>query len=50
MPWVRSYVRSDGRRVRGHSWWAPGARRELMILAEAALAAVGLFPSPEADR
>ncbi|ANJ12219.1 hypothetical protein Spa2297_34385 (plasmid) [Streptomyces parvulus] len=42
MPWVRSYVRSDGTRVRGHSRWAPGAKRETMIFAVVALAVVGM--------
>ncbi len=42
MPWVRPYVRSDGTPVRGHSRWAPGARREMMILAVVALAVVGM--------
>jgi hypothetical protein len=42
MPWVRSYVRSDGTQVRGHSRWAPGARREVMIFSVVALAVVGL--------
>lgn len=27
MPFVRSYVRSDGTPVRGHSRWAPGGSR-----------------------
>ncbi|RMB79499.1 hypothetical protein CTZ28_45270 [Streptomyces shenzhenensis] len=42
MPWIRPYVRSDGTPVRGHSRWAPGARREMTIFALVALAAVGL--------
>lgn len=42
MPWVRDYVRSDGTPVRGHSRWAPGARREMTILAIVALAVVGM--------
>jgi hypothetical protein len=42
MPWVRDYVRSDGTRVRGHSRWAPGARREVTIFAGFALAVVAL--------
>lgn len=42
MPLVRSYVRSDGTRVRAHSRWAPGARRETMIFGVVALAVVGL--------
>jgi hypothetical protein len=42
MPWVRPYVRSDGTPVRGYSRWAPGAKREAMILSAVALAVVGL--------
>lgn len=42
MPWVRPYVRSDGTQVRGHSRWAPGAKRETMIFGVVALAVVGL--------
>ncbi|GGV81342.1 hypothetical protein FHS32_006059 [Streptomyces albaduncus] len=42
MPFVRPYVRSDGTPVRGHSRWAPGARRQLTIFALVAVAAVGL--------
>lgn len=42
MPWVRDYVRSDGTPVRGHSRWAPGARREMAIFAICGLAVVGL--------
>lgn len=42
MPWVRPYVRSDGTPVRGHSRWAPGARRETMIFSVVVLAVVGL--------
>lgn len=42
MPWVRPYVRSDGTPVRGHSRWAPGAKRETTIFAVVALAVVGL--------
>lgn len=42
MPWVRDYVRSDGTPVRGYSRWAPGARREMGILAIVALAVVGI--------
>jgi hypothetical protein len=41
MPLVRPYVRSDGTPVRGHSRWAPGARREMTIFAAFALAAIG---------
>lgn len=41
MPWVRPYVRSDGTPVRGHSRWAPGARREMTVLAVIGLAVVG---------
>ncbi|MEV0695737.1 hypothetical protein [Streptomyces sp. NPDC050388] len=42
MPFVRPYVRSNGTPVRGHFRWAPGARRELTVLALAAVAVVGL--------
>jgi hypothetical protein len=42
MPWVRDYVRSDGTPVKGHSRWAPGARREVTIFAGFALAVVAL--------
>lgn len=42
MPWVRPYVRSDGTPVRGHSRWAPGARREMTIFGAVALAVVAL--------
>jgi hypothetical protein len=42
MPFVRPYVRSDGTPVRGHSRWAPGARRELTIFVLVAVAVVGL--------
>lgn len=41
MPFVRSYVRSDGTPVRGHFRWAPGARRELTIFVLVAVAVVG---------
>jgi hypothetical protein len=42
MPFVRPYVRSDGTPVRGHSRWAPGARRELTVFVLIAVAVVGL--------
>lgn len=42
MPFVRPYVRSDGTPVRGHSRWAPGARREMTIVAVLGLAVLGL--------
>lgn len=42
MPWVRPYIRSDGTPVRGHSRWAPGAKRETMIFGVVALVVVGL--------
>lgn len=41
MPFVRPYVRSDGTPVRGHSRWAPGARREMTIFALFGLAVFG---------
>jgi hypothetical protein len=50
MPWVRPYVRSDGTPVRGHSRWAPGAKRETMIFAVVALAVVGLGNSSISTR
>lgn len=42
MPWVNPYVRKDGTPVRGYSRWAPGARREMAILAVVGLMAVGI--------
>lgn len=42
MPFVRPYVRSDGTPVRGHSRWAPGARREMTIVAVFGLAVLGI--------
>ncbi|QTD95711.1 hypothetical protein S1361_38440 [Streptomyces cyanogenus] len=42
MPFVRPYVRSDGTPVRGHSRWAPGARREMTIFALFGLAVFGI--------
>ncbi|WP_119581027.1 hypothetical protein [Streptomyces europaeiscabiei] len=42
MPFVRPYVRSDGTPVRGHSRWAPGARREMTIFAVVGLAVLGI--------
>ncbi|MEU1185198.1 hypothetical protein ABZ464_47855 [Streptomyces sp. NPDC005820] len=41
MPFVRPYLRSDGTPVRGHSRWAPGARREMTIVAAVGLAVLG---------
>ncbi|WP_329550428.1 hypothetical protein [Streptomyces sp. NBC_00696] len=41
MPFVRPYMRSDGTPVRGHTRWAPGARRELTIFTFAALVVLG---------
>lgn len=41
MPFVRPYVRSDGTPVRGHTRWAPGARREMTIFAVFGLAVLG---------
>ncbi|MFD7781346.1 hypothetical protein [Streptomyces sp. NPDC059753] len=38
---VREYVRADGTRVREHSRWAAGARREMSVLATIALVVVG---------
>lgn len=48
MPFVRPYVRSDGTPVRGHTRWAPGARRELTIFAFAALVVLGYGNSADA--
>lgn len=42
MPWVNKYERSDGTPVRGYFRWAPGARRDVAILAVVALAAIGM--------
>ncbi|GGY11983.1 hypothetical protein GCM10010358_75470 [Streptomyces minutiscleroticus] len=41
MPYIEEYVRADGTRVRRHYRWAAGARREMTIVAAAALAVVG---------
>ncbi|ANP51401.1 hypothetical protein J2Z21_002800 [Streptomyces griseochromogenes] len=41
MPFVRPYVRADGTQVRGHVRWAPGARREMTILAVFGLVVLG---------
>ncbi len=52
MPWVRPYTRADGTQVRGHSRWAPGARREMSLLAMfvAAVAVLGNgTPGPGTD-
>ena len=46
MPFVRSYVRSDGTSVRGHTRWAPGARREMTIIAVFGLAVLGFGTPP----
>ena len=48
MPFVRPYMRSDGTPVRGHTRWAPGARRELTIFAFAALVVLGYGGSADA--
>ncbi|MDQ0798089.1 hypothetical protein QFZ58_006577 [Streptomyces sp. B1I3] len=42
MPWVREYMRRDGTRVRGHSRWAAGGRREMSIVVGIGLAVVVL--------
>jgi len=42
MPFVQPYVRSDGTPVRGHSRWAPGARREMTVFAVFGLAVLGI--------
>ncbi|MFD9285356.1 hypothetical protein ACFWD7_50585 [Streptomyces mirabilis] len=49
MPFVRSYVRSDGTPVRGHSRWAPGARREMTVFAAFGLAVLGFGHGPATD-
>ncbi|MET7930193.1 hypothetical protein ABZT43_41040 [Streptomyces sp. NPDC005349] len=38
---VREYVRANGTKVREHSRWAAGARREMSVLATIALVVVG---------
>ncbi|PJN07846.1 hypothetical protein CG723_31060 [Streptomyces sp. CB01635] len=38
---VREYVRADGTKVRAHSRWAAGARREMSVLAAIALVVDG---------
>nr|PPQ62721.1 hypothetical protein C5F59_38880 [Streptomyces sp. QL37] len=42
MPWVRPYVRRDGTRVKGHSRWAAGGRREMSVVVMFGLAVVVL--------
>ncbi|MGX1675930.1 hypothetical protein [Streptomyces sp. NPDC055400] len=37
---VKEYVRADGTKVRAHSRWPPGARREMSVLATIALVVV----------
>ncbi|HEY8986399.1 MAG TPA: hypothetical protein VIU15_43355 [Streptomyces sp.] len=49
MPFVRPYVRSDGTPVRGHTRWAPGARREMTIFAVFGLAVLGFGNTSTAD-
>lgn len=49
MSFVRPYVRSDGTPVRGHSRWAPGARREMTVFAAFGLAVLGLGHTSTAD-
>lgn len=44
MPWVEEHVRG-GRKVRRYFRWAPGARRDLAILALLGLAAAGYSSS-----
>ncbi len=48
MPFVRPYVRSDGTAVRGHTRWAPGARRELTVFAFVGSAVLGYGNSADA--
>lgn len=38
---VDAYKRADGTKVRAHSRWAAGARREMTVLAVVALVAIG---------
>ncbi|GAB1340791.1 hypothetical protein ACE1SV_73810 [Streptomyces sp. E-15] len=38
---VREYERADGTKVRAHSRWYPGARREMTIVAVIALVVLG---------
>ncbi|MEU6664236.1 hypothetical protein [Streptomyces sp. NPDC046821] len=38
---VKEYVRADGTKVRAHSRWAAGARREMSLLSIIALVVVG---------
>ncbi|MFG3207954.1 hypothetical protein [Streptomyces sp. NPDC048192] len=38
---VREYERADGTKVRSHSRWAPGARREMTIFAVISLVVLG---------
>ncbi|OQQ13113.1 hypothetical protein B0675_39475 [Streptomyces sp. M41(2017)] len=40
MPFIEKYVKSDGTVVRSHYRWAPGARREMTIVAAVAVAVV----------
>lgn len=59
MPFVRPYVRSDGTPVRGHSRWAPGARREVtlfvaigfavLVIGNASTATEGDVKSPDSS-
>ncbi|MCF0086443.1 hypothetical protein B0E37_01497 [Streptomyces sp. MH192] len=49
MPIVRPYVRSDGTPVRGHTRWAPGARREMTVFAVFCLAVLGFGNTSTAD-
>lgn len=49
MPFVRPYERSDGTPVRGHSRWAPGARREMTLFAAFGLAILGFGHASASD-
>ena len=42
MVWIDKYERTDGTPVKGHSRWAPGARREMAVLAVVAVAVLGI--------
>ncbi|WP_328443433.1 hypothetical protein OG780_44135 [Streptomyces sp. NBC_00386] len=50
MPFVRPYMRSDGTPVRGHSRWAPGARREMTVFAVFGPAVLGFGHTSATER
>lgn len=50
MPWVREYVRRNGTRVKAHSRWAAGGRREMSVVVTVGLVVIVLGnPSSSAD-